>query len=255
MKADDIFQKTICSACISKLNDFHSFCSNVEANQDVLQFSQASANQIAQQPLDAIQEEFIELSDYSIKTENYIVTLSQNVISQQPQQTDPMTLTNVSFLDNTAALVDEKIIQPIVAHIDITIKENDEEVASATPKPNVPSNRRVLKSKSKSIFANAGRRKTAKKLESKVITDGMCDDEMELQRNVSDTETAKDHVDLEIVDLIERIDDDFDDDDADDAIESVVYESHEQFAGFPKVIIKDSRLFVRGSALLDLMSR
>lgn len=229
---------------MQRLNDFHLFCSNVEANQEVLQFSQANADQIDQPPLDIIQDEFIELSDYSIKTENYIVTLSQNVLAQQQHQTDP--ITNITFLDDTATVLDGKIIQPIVAHIDISLKKNDD---AEVVVEKVPAKNRVPNSKLKS-------KRTWKKIIPKIVTDGKCDGEMAPQTIVSDTEFGKDHVDAEIVDLIERIDEDFDDDEeADDVVETVVYESHEQFAGFPKVIIKDSRLHIRGSALLDLMSR
>lgn len=226
---------------MERLNDFHVFCSNVEANQEVLQFSQTSAVQI--QPLAVIQDEFIELSDYSIKTEDYIVTLSQNVVLAQQ---DP--ITNVTFLDDTTTVVDRKVFQPIVAHIDISLKKNDEDVQGT----NGPPKSIVTKSKSKSI---ASRKRPGKKMVLKVITDETCDGQMEPQTTEVDAGLARDHVDSEIVDLIERIDDDFDDDEADDVIVPVVYESHEQFAGFPKVIIKDSRLHIRGSALLDLMSR
>lgn len=229
-----MFQKNICSACIQRLNDFHLFCSNVEANQEILQ-----------QPLDIIQDEFIELSDYSIKTENYIVTLSQNVLAQQQHQTD--SLTNVAYLDDAITVIDGKI-QPIVAHIDISLKKNDEEIKGTTDATNLPHKNRVPKSKLKS-------RRTGKKIVSKIIADGKCDVEIEPQTSVPVTESAKDNVKSEIVDLIERIDDDFDDD---DEVEPVVYESHDVgtvFAGFPKVIIKDSRLHIRGGVLLDLMSR
>lgn len=225
---------------MTRLNDFHAYCSNVVANQEVLQFSQ-TAGEMDQQPLDIIQDEFIELSDYSIKT-NYIVTLSQNVTAQQQHQSNPIL---------TATEVDGTLTQPIVAHIDISLKTTEEDVKGTIGVTNVPPKNRVPKSKS-----SAGRRRTGKKMVSRLVTEGQsegkCDGETELQ---STDALAKDHVGLEIVELIEKIDDDFDDDEADDVIEPVVYESHEQFAGFPKVIIKDSRLHIRGSALLDLMSR
>lgn len=70
------------------------------------------------------------------------------------------------------------------------------------------------------------------------------------------------------IDLIDQYDEDSDGEDNDDIIDDDpqfiddeddilqnVYEKDESFAGFPKILIKNTKLLVRGAKLCDLMSR
>lgn len=268
--------------------------------------------------------ELIELSEYSIKTENYILTLpSQNEQSlsnpNTSSESNTMDLNEFITINNTA--IDkanpESVIIPDISlstnekvsdnmpdcscpitdatTIDtVNADTNPNSLTSAT-KSNVHSTVAKKKSaaKGKLTSATQTRRKKTKKStnvevpvdssnskqsasilktnklvavrrDKQIVSntcgaDGVADSD-------NDSEISVYFNDDEVIDLnednIDEAEEQFTKSGEDasliDEVKQnlkIVYEIHESFVGFPKTIIKDTKLLIRGKPLLDLMSR
>lgn len=182
------------------MEEFHTFCLNVEANQEVLHFSGTSSGNNGQD------NEYIDVAEYTLKTDSYVVGLTQ-----------------------------EDIDGGTGCHRTIVVLKTDESSAAV-------------------------------RNDAETMVDDGADNKFP-QQNTTQTSTISgdNSVKEEYLESDGQIDGDEDevDDDSDcsDFIEDMtlnddnLFGSHEQFAGFPRVIVKNSKLVVRGAPLQELIEK
>lgn len=236
-------------------------------------------------------KELIELTEYSIKTENYILALSpkneSTTAALQPSTLSEsnkmdlnefITLNNSSKTENLVDTIPESINIPnpnvatnTIVDYGCTVSENEpsdvensDNVKTNVPgtkhkKTNAPKKKRksTLSTRRKKISKGANSTSTKKNISQLQLSPNTT-----LNSGVA-SECASYEVDyLDDSDNESEISVYFNDDEEievdneeDTATVPERYDIHESFAGFPKIIIKDAKLLIRGKVLLDLMSR
>lgn len=198
---------------MERLEDFHTFCLNVEANQEVLHFSTNTSKSDGAN--DGQQsEEYIDVAEYNLKTDvGYIVTLTQTDIDDDIGGGDSDVEAEVD--------VDTNII------VDTESSPADVEVRSSLVDGRTDVKEEYLDMAAEAADANDD------------------DNNIEEDDECGGGDDEDDCGDSDSSDFIDDLP--FNDDN--------LFESHEKFAGFPRIIVKNSKLIVRGTPLLELIEK
>ena len=264
----------------------------VEANQEILQFSrngqQSNSDEtLSQQPIILTtndKSQFIQLTGYSIKNENYIVTLQRTIDGQESATINLEEFVPVDeTADNNSIIInhDEIVtIQTAGSSLDLsneilqnhnTLLQVIAEKPQNSPDPVIENNIIVQQANNDNTVEIIGarvepttetnntkkhKRKAAKEkqIESIIKEDVMQHiAELKEEDDESDDETDRTEIFNDISDDLTSFV--YDDENASEQDDFILYESSEQFAGFPKVLVKDAKLLISGGRLLELMSK
>lgn len=226
----------------------------------------------------------VQVTQYSIKTENYIVTLqataANNVASSefQPPSIPPIINLDLSINSNDCNLeipYTTDILHPLEcdAHQENDQNTNPPKIVETQISEN------LIDKEDQKTRKLPRKKRASKTLEMKESTAGTEILPIEPvnyknpEGNASDLSNQCDVLEMSIgpINHDQEINDIAEEDDGDESDASVDladekqlnehdhddrdYSENDKFAGFPKILIKDTRLVIRGKTLLDLMSR
>ncbi|KAJ6646927.1 Transcription factor grauzone [Pseudolycoriella hygida] len=247
VKQDDPHSKYICSKCIDRLEEFHAYSCEVSANQEILQFSAANSIIISNEKCRIVQ-----LHEYVVTLQstgqNHTATIDLNQFLPVVDENTPIADLAMTMDNN----VEIHKVEEVVTDEPETIELNDvsEQIAQVkvetTDNPIIRKSKRLSRPKSTKKVKQKLKVPMLKKMnkveESDIETVQSKDDIVDDNNDVYDSDGT--------VDLNECEDDKFN-----VPTNCDVFLADEKFAGFPKVIIENSKLIFRGKKLLDLLSK
>lgn len=253
VKSDDP-HKFVCSKCIHRIEEFHIYSCEVAANQEILQFSSANSIIISNEKCRIVQ-----LHEYVVTLQtngqNHTATIDLNQFLPVVDEGEPITDLGVTILNNAEANDDKvtDVLPEAEESIEMKIEMNDPNI-HVPPAEVETTNENQKFRKSKRLSQPRATRKVKQKLKAPGIRKKIKAEVIESDVSPPKEDIADDNNDVYdsdgTVDLNES-----EDEKCDEQGECDVFLDHEKFAGFPKVIIENSKLIFRGKKLLDLLSK
>ncbi len=247
IKQDDPHSKCVCSKCIDRLEEFHAYACEVSANQEILQFSSANSIIISNEKCRIVQ-----LHEYVVTLQttgqNHTIDLNQFLPVSDNTPIGDLGMTIISNAEETDIKEDTELLTAVAEHecgevIDATSKQVPEDMVETVGNHIRKSKRLSQPKPTKKV------KQKLKTLQKKIKTEVLETDISQPKDDITDDNN--DVYDSDgTVDLNEN-----DDDKCNEPSECDLFLDHEKFAGFPKVIIENSKLIFRGKKLLDLLSR
>ncbi|KAG4066618.1 hypothetical protein HA402_007254 [Bradysia odoriphaga] len=247
IKPDDTHSKCICSKCINRLEEFHTFSCEVLANQEILQFSNTNSIIISNEKCRIVQLHEYVVTLQTSTGQSHTATIDLNQFLPVVNETTSIADLGMTIINDVQG-TDDKITEIVTEENEsVVISEVSEEV----PQINVEVAENPEIRKSKRLSNPRPTKKVKRKLKTTEKKVKLVAVDSEPKEDITDDNNDAYGCDSDgTVDLNES-----DDEKCNEPSECDLFLDHEKFAGFPKVVIENSKLIFRGKKLLDLLSR
>lgn len=230
------------------MEEFHAYSCEVSANQEILQFSSANSIIISNDKCRIVQ-----LHEYVVTLqttgENHTATIDLNQFLPVVDETTPISELGLTIVNDPEET--DKITEVLTAETK-SIEIDDASKQMALVKVETSDNKIIRKSKR--LSQPRPTKKVMQKLKVAGVHKKMKAEVFEIDASQPKDDITDDNNDVYdsdgTVDLNES-----EDEKCSEPSECDLFLGHEKFAGFPKVIIENSKLIFRGKKLLDLLSR